>query len=112
MKKLGVALIVLFSFSIVGCEQHKPVPWEYKVVKTESDLSRTGGDAMKAFTVGFDEDTLNAIGDSNWELVTAYVEHNTAFPNFGNDEYVTGMRPNVRPSAVVFVFKRPKVPTD
>jgi hypothetical protein len=112
VKRLGVALIFVFALTLVGCDQHKPVPWEYKVIKTESDLERLGSDAMKAFTVIADEDTLNAIGDSNWELVTAYVEHNTAFPNFGKDEYVTGMRPNVRPSAVVFVFKRPKVPTD
>ena len=41
-----------------------------------------------------------------WELVSAYTETGTAFPNFGSSEYVTGIRDNTRTSVVNFVFKR------
>ena len=40
------------------------------------------------------------------ELVSAYTETGTAFPNFGSSEYVTGIRDNTRTSVVNFVFKR------
>jgi hypothetical protein len=47
------------------------------------------------------------MGEDGWELVSTYTEIATAFPNFGNSEYVTGIRENVRTSVVNFVFKRP-----
>ena len=40
------------------------------------------------------------------ELVQAYTETGTAFPNFGNSDYVTGIRDNTRTAVVNFVFKR------
>jgi len=105
----GLLVLVGLGVLTLGCLGSGPVQWEYKVITVESDLSRTGPDAMSSFTVKVDEDTLNSLGLANWELVGSYVEHNTSFPNFGNDEYVTGIRPNVRPSAVVFIFKRPRL---
>jgi hypothetical protein len=30
----------------------------------------------------------------------------TAHPNFGNSEYVTGLQPNIRPQRVVLVLRR------
>jgi hypothetical protein len=107
MKRL--ALVAIFGMLTVGCLSSGPVQWEYKVITADSDLSRTGPDAMSSFTVKVDDATLNELGMANGELVGSYVEHNTSFPNFGNDEYVTGIRPNVRPSAVVFTFKRPLI---
>ena len=47
------------------------------------------------------------MGNDGWELVSTFTEVATAFPNFGNSEYVTGIRENVRTSVVNFVFKRP-----
>ena len=47
------------------------------------------------------------MGKEGWELVSTYTEVATVFPNFGNSEYVTGIRENVRTNVVNFVFKRP-----
>ena len=49
---------------------------------------------------------LNKMGKEGWELVSTYTETATAFPNFGNSDYVTGIRDNTRTSVVNFVFKR------
>jgi len=105
----SLVMLIAFGLLTVGCLSPGPIQWEYKVITVDSDLSRTGSDAMSSFTVKVDDGTLNELGMANWELVGSYVEHNTSFPNFGNDEYVTGIRPNVRPSAVVFIFKRPRI---
>lgn len=51
---------------------------------------------------------LNALGDEGWDLVTAYPIIETSFPNFGNEEYVTGLRTNTRTREIVYVFKRYK----
>ena len=50
---------------------------------------------------------VNTMAKDGWELVSTYTETTTVFPNFGNSEYVTGIRENVRTSVVNFVFKRP-----
>ena len=52
------------------------------------------------------EKTFNELGKEGWELVSTYTETATAFPNFGNSDYVTGIRDNTRTSVVNFVFKR------
>jgi len=49
---------------------------------------------------------LNKMGKEGWELVSTYTETATAFPNFGNSDYVTGIRDNTRTSVVNFIFKR------
>ena len=49
---------------------------------------------------------LNKMGKEGWELVSTYTEIGTSFPNFGNSEYVTGLRTNTRTVVVNFVFKR------
>ena len=36
-----------------------------------------------------------------------YLEIETAFPNFGSADYVTGLRDNVRPQRLVLILKRP-----
>jgi hypothetical protein len=46
------------------------------------------------------------MGKEGWELVSTYTEIGTSFPNFGNSEYVTGLRDNTRTCVVNFVFKR------
>ena len=43
-------------------------------------------------------------GDGSYPV--AKFETGTAFPNFGNSEYVTGIRDNTRTAVVNFVFKR------
>ncbi len=52
------------------------------------------------------EEMLNKLGSEGWELSSSYLEMETAWVNFGKNEYVTGLQPNIRPQRVVLVFKR------
>lgn len=89
----------------------KPVPrWEYKKMTflTEGDHDRTGLGAMSYSSIKLDDSRLDTMGAEGWELVTSYLEMETAFPNFGKGEYVTGLQPNIRPQSLVLIFKRAK----
>jgi hypothetical protein len=91
--------------SLVSCTKNdSPQKWEYKVV------SEWGIDMGSFLAKGLpdSESKLNTLGDEGWELVDVYTRIETVHPNFGNDKYVTGLQPNTRTEAVVFVFKRPK----
>ena len=90
--------------ALVSCGS-KNEQWEYKVVKV------AGADAEIAADFGtlvFADQTamLNKMGKEGWALVSVYTETGTAFPNFGNSEYVTGIRDNTRTAVVNYVFKR------
>ena len=79
--------------------------WEYKVVK----VAGKNAEMMADFgSLVFSDQTamLNKMGKEGWELVSTYTETGTSFPNFGNSEYVTGLRTNTRTVVVNFVFKR------
>jgi hypothetical protein len=97
-----VSIIIFF-----GCSSE--LKWEYKVmtVYPEDSYERTGDEAWRIKTILPSETELIKLGNEGWELVSSYVEMETAFPNFGNDEYVTGIRENVRPQKLVLIFKRP-----
>lgn len=102
MKK--VLLLLCMIAALVSCGS-KNEQWEYKVVKV------AGADAEIAADFGtlvFADQTamLNKMGKEGWELVSVYTETGTAFPNFGNSEYVTGIRDNTRTAVVNYVFKR------
>lgn len=99
--------IIISVFVIVGCSSsHK---WEYKVITVYAvnDYERSGDDAMKVKTMLPSETALIKLGNEGWELVTSYLEIETAFANFGSDKYVTGIRENIRPQKLVLIFKRP-----
>lgn len=53
-------------------------------------------------------DRLNVCGKDGWELVDTYTTVETAYPNFGNEDYHTGIKTNTRTLTINFVFKRPK----
>jgi hypothetical protein len=38
-------------------------------------------------------------------IVGSYLEIETAYPNFGDSKYVTGLQPNVRPQRLVLVLR-------
>lgn len=81
--------------------------WEYKVTfVVASNKERTGKEAFAYSGVIPSDDSLNQLGKEGWELVSTYLEMETAWPNFGKDEFVTGIQPNIRPQRLVLVFKR------
>lgn len=103
MKKMLFFSCLLIT-TLVSCGQ-KEQTWEYKVVKV------AGKDAEFLADYGplvYSDQTpmLNKMGAEGWELVDIYTEVATKHPNFGNSEYVTGIRENVRTNVVNFVFKR------
>lgn len=71
--------------------------WEYKVAGTDAEVMADFG------TLVFADQTsmLNKMGKEGWATYTG-----TSFPNFGNSEYVIGLRTNTRTMVVNFVFKR------
>lgn len=93
------------SMLLVSCGI-KEQTWEYKIVKVAGKEAEILAD-YGALSYGDQTTMLNKLGKDGWELVSTYTETTTAFPNFGNSEYVTGIRENVRTSVVNFVFKRP-----
>ncbi|RTR22361.1 hypothetical protein [Deinococcus radiophilus] len=96
--------------------------WEYKQLLVDavyaSDADRESAefaasvgietdDGKKHFAL--DEAQLASLGEEGWELVAALPATETAYTNFGNSQYVTGLQPNVRSGSVTLVFKRPLV---
>jgi hypothetical protein len=104
------ALNVLFCLGLLllAWSIFKPKPkFEYKVLtlSTESN-ERTGAGALRYTSIKVDETQFASLGDEGWELVGSFLEMETAFPNFGKEEYVTGLQPNIRLQRAVLIFKR------
>lgn len=80
--------------------------YEYKVVTVAPEsLERTGDEAMKAASISVNEKELSALGNQGWEIVGSYLELETAYPNFGDAKYVTGLQTNVRPQRLVLILR-------
>ncbi|MPT33333.1 DUF4177 domain-containing protein [Epilithonimonas hungarica] len=102
MKKLFLVGLILTIF-FTSCTSK----WEYKTIIFKG----TEQDALATFTskkIDISNSSLNSLGDEGWELVDVFSKIETVHPNFGNNEYVTGLQPNVRTSEISFVFKRKK----
>jgi len=91
--------------------------WEYKIKRFDNALAsdpndtvvlREYDDAKDATAVFIEQSELDSLGSEGWELVSTYLEIETAFFNFGKSDLHTGIKENVRPQAVVALFKRPK----
>ncbi len=98
MKKLFMSLAILLAFSACSVNTN----WEYKIVTI--DGKSTSDFDSNQFSVSSDD--LNLFGAEGWELVDVYTIESTVYPNFGNSEYVTGIRENTRTESVNYVFKR------
>lgn len=97
MRKLF--FILSFVALLSSCDNKK---WEYKTVSIEG---QSYGE-MSSPTFRNPTPMLNELGKDGWEVVGTYTEINTSFPNFGNQEYVTGIRTNTATTVVNFVLKR------
>jgi hypothetical protein len=113
MPRLLASLIAILLCSGLGLASWtlflRPAPqWEYQTVSLSSEGNeRTGLDAVKFASIQWEANTVAAMGTEGWELVDTYLELETAYPNFGDEDYVTGIQPNVRPQALTLIFKRP-----
>lgn len=106
---LLVSLSLLFACTPATKEQTK---WEYKTIKVvgkESESKYLGSEFLPLL-FGDQTKTLNEMGQEGWELVNTYSEIETVHANFGNSDYVTGIRENTRTCVIYFIFKRPVVP--
>jgi hypothetical protein len=61
---------------------------------------------MRPSTIQMNSASLKELGEQGWELVGTFLEMETAYPNFGKEEYTTGLRENVRPQSATLIFKR------
>lgn len=105
MKSINIIFVFVLFLVFVGCQNNKK--WEYKVVKISAEnYSRTNYESKFATNVLPKDSILNSYGNEGWELTTSYLEVETAFPNFGDEKYVTGLQPNIRPQDLVLIFKR------
>ncbi len=103
-KKIKQLIVALF---IVGSLASCSSKWEYKLVTiTGKEAELSPKQQVKTFDVT--DESLNLLGEEGWELVSVYEDIETAHPNFGNDQYVTGLQPNVRTTEIHYVFKRKK----
>jgi hypothetical protein len=98
------------GWSAWSASRPKPAPkYEYKVLRLfAGSKDRTGAEALSFTSIQIPDADLATIGAEGWELVGTLLEMETAFPNFGKEEYVTGMQPNVRPQSAILLFKREK----
>ena len=83
--------------------------WEYRVVKVPGHYYIISS-KQDLYPCEQDEDeltqTLNQYRD--WELVGTTMEIETVHPNYGNDDYVTGLQPNTRTCSVILIFRKEK----
>ena len=70
------------------------------------EFSAKPGDKNATRTVDLDIEELQMAGKNGWEIAGQWLEHETVFPNFGKDEYVTGLQSNFRPSKLLILLKR------
>ena len=95
MKK--VFLIAILGLGISSCTSN----WEYKVVTVKGTEEESSKFDPNKFEIS--DESLNLFGEDGWELVDVYEKTETVHPNFGNDQYVSGLQPNVRTAEIIFL---------
>jgi hypothetical protein len=105
----AIILLLLLGLALPYFSALRPVAkWEYKKVTFQSQgHERIGPGALRYSSIEMDENLLNLMGKEGWEMVDSHLEMETAFPNFGKDDFVNGLQPNIRPQSLTLLFKRP-----
>lgn len=106
IKRLVLPLFSILLLSSCGKDNTR---WEYQVLEfRDNNILANSGIDSSFYPAMFDDPTseLNKLGEEGWELVSTYTAIETKFPNFGNKEYVTGIKENTRTAKICFVFKR------
>lgn len=88
-----------------------PKTWEYKAIKVRGDITKYDSTIEKFMSVKLEEDELTRkinLFYSKWELVGTVTETETVHPNFGKEDYVTGIQPNTRSHGTILIFRRQK----
>lgn len=107
LSSLSTLILLLILILHFPPKSNKNFIWEYKTVKFYGDdLSRVDQNAFKYNSIYISQNKLDELGKDGWELVSTSLEMETAFPNFGSEQYVTGIRENVRPQCLICIFKR------
>lgn len=105
----GVVAVLLAIFVAMNARH---VSWQYKTVEVLAEVAPGAildNQKALAYKAIPDQQTmLNKLGEEGWELVSTFIEHETAHPNFGKEDYVTGLQPNTRPQRLVCIFKKPR----
>ena len=105
-----IIAIMLVGLGVPFWGNFKPIPkWEYATESIVADvpIENLFNKKHSYKTIPRFASSLDSRGQNGWELVDTFLEHETAHPNFGKDDYVTGIQPNVRPQRLVLIFKRP-----
>jgi len=97
-----ILLAVITIRMLIPASRLKTDKWEYRTETLPSlDLSDIGSKV-----ISIDSSSLTSMGNSGWELCAALPLTETKFPNFGNEEYHTGIKTNTRTGQVILIFKR------
>lgn len=122
MRIKNLIILILVVVALAACNNQESPKWEYKIVQlTENDgltlqeqamqtanrmYGKYGADALLPIPYTDPTSQLNKLGKQGWELVNVYTTTETVFPNFGNEDYHTGVKSNTRTQTINFVFKR------
>src|SRR5437868_6331521 len=83
--------VAILAIGLYSCTEK----WEYKIVSAKgTEQERLGKFQSNQFDVS--DTLLNLFGKAGWELVGVYEKTEKVHPNFGNEQYVSGIQPNVR----------------
>ena len=108
MKKLFSLILGVYLLIFTGCSfefnsSEKQITWEYKQITSygEAITKDYGNNSFDSVTK-----QLNDLGKEGWELVGVHSKIETVFPNFGNQDYHTGIKNNIRTNEIIYTFKR------
>lgn len=105
---LILMMVTVMTTTMILALNNSTEKWEYKVTYLEStEIEEYTKSDFNPKEAQLNAGMINSYGEEGWELVDTYLETETVHPNYGNDDYVTGLQPNIRPQRLVMIFKRP-----